>query len=81
MADSADSAELNIAEFKESQTFAESVASCHADHSVALQQLGLVLEEEGYVKWRPDCAGHPRNWSIPRKAFDTSLILLLDLFT
>jgi hypothetical protein len=46
-----------------------------------LEELGLRLVEDGYVKWRPDASAHPRNWTTSRKAFDTGLVLLLDLFT
>ncbi|CZR53513.1 related to MFS multidrug transporter [Phialocephala subalpina] len=45
------------------------------------ESLGLRLIEDGYVKWREDATFHPRNWSTARKAFDVSLVLLLDLFT
>lgn len=45
------------------------------------EQLGLRIVENGYVKWRDDALMHPRNWPVPRKAFDISLVLLLDLFT
>jgi hypothetical protein len=46
-----------------------------------LEELGLRLVDDGYVKWRPDASAHPRNWTSARKAFDTGLVLLLDLFT
>jgi hypothetical protein len=49
--------------------------------ATALNSLGLRLEGFDHVKWRRDAAVHPRNWSTARKTFDTSLILLLDLFT
>lgn len=45
------------------------------------KQLGLRIVENGYVKWRDDALMHPRNWSVSRKAFDITLVLLLDLFT
>jgi hypothetical protein len=46
-----------------------------------LEELGLRLVEDGFVKWRTDASAHPRNWSASRKAFDTGLVLMLDLFT
>lgn len=46
-----------------------------------LESLGLRVVEDGFVKWREDSGFHPRNWSTSRKAFDISLVLLLDLFT
>jgi len=46
-----------------------------------LEELGLRLVEDDYVKWRPDASAHPRNWTATRKFFDTGLVLLLDLFT
>jgi hypothetical protein len=51
------------------------------DLKECLQALGLSLEEDGYVKWRPDAQMHPRNWSVKRKIYDTGLIILLDLVT
>ncbi|RDL32997.1 uncharacterized protein BP5553_08436 [Venustampulla echinocandica] len=51
--------------------------SCRA----TMEELGLRLEEDGYVKWRSDAPAHPRNWGAKRKMFDTMLILILDLFT
>lgn len=55
----------------------------HADPAVAeiLEDLGLMLAVDDYVKWRTDASAHPRNWTSTRKAFDTGLVLLLDLFT
>lgn len=46
-----------------------------------LEELGLRLVEDDYVKWRTDASAHPRNWTATRKTFDTGLVLLLDLFT
>lgn len=46
-----------------------------------IDKLELRMAEDGYLKWKPDASGHPRNWSASRKVFDTSLVLLLDLFT
>jgi len=51
------------------------------EHAQLLEQLGLRFGDDGYVKWRFDCEAHPRNWTLSRKAFDTTLILMLDLFT
>lgn len=56
-------------------------APSNGEYVEELQQLGLKLEDDGFVKWRIDCTAHPRNWCVSRKAFDTGLILLLDLFT
>ena len=56
-------------------------ASSSGEYTEALEQLGLRLEDDGYVKWSKDCVAHPRNWGGSRKAFDTGLILMLDLFT
>jgi hypothetical protein len=44
-------------------------------------RLGLKFVNGDQVKWRSDAKAHPRNWSWKRKAFDTTLVLVLDLFT
>lgn len=46
-----------------------------------IDELGLRLVEDGFVRWKPDATGHPRNWGLWRKAFDSGVILMLDLFT
>lgn len=46
-----------------------------------IKRLGLRLDDDGYIRWRPDSPDHPRNWSAYRKSFDTTLIFTLDLFT
>ena len=56
-------------------------SSSSAEYVEVLEQLGLKLGDDGYVKWKGDCTAHPRNWRASRKAFDTGLILMLDLFT
>ncbi|CAG8412288.1 unnamed protein product [Penicillium salamii] len=48
---------------------------------VLLHQHSLELTPDGkYVRWLRDHPKHPRNWSTPRKAYDLTLICLLDLF-
>ena len=46
-----------------------------------IDDLGLRLVEDDFVKWKPDAAAHPRNWCLWRKSFDSALVLILDLFT
>jgi len=47
----------------------------------AIKRLGLRLDEDGFIRWKSNNPDHPRNWDIYRKAFDTALIFMLDLFT
>jgi hypothetical protein len=63
------------------QTSIEIKQQANPEVAKVLEELGLKLVEDGYVKWRPDASAHPRNWTSSRKAFDTGLVLLLDLFT
>jgi hypothetical protein len=63
------------------QTSIEIEQQANPEVAKVLEELGLKLVEDGYVKWRPDASAHPRNWTSSRKAFDTGLVLLLDLFT
>ncbi|KAL5350604.1 hypothetical protein ACLOAV_004173 [Pseudogymnoascus australis] len=46
-----------------------------------LEKFGLRLEDDGCLNWRADASAHPRNWSVSRRAFDTSVLLALDLYT
>ncbi|RYP71168.1 hypothetical protein DL771_004968 [Monosporascus sp. 5C6A] len=46
-----------------------------------LQDCGLVLNEDGFVRWRNDNPKHPRNWSSSLKAYGTIIILLLEFIT
>lgn len=47
----------------------------------AMRELGLRLENDGCLNWRMDASAHPRNWSVSRRTFDTSILLALDLYT
>lgn len=47
-----------------------------------LRQYGLEFAADGFhIRWAKGNQRHPRNWSIVRKAYDTSLIIFLELFT
>ncbi|KAB8250858.1 subtilisin-like protein [Aspergillus flavus] len=47
-----------------------------------LRQYGLEFATDGFhIRWAKGNQRHPRNWSIVRKAYDTSLIIFLELFT
>ncbi|KAJ5157851.1 uncharacterized protein N7482_008951, partial [Penicillium canariense] len=52
--------------------------------SVTSEQLlhhGLELSSTGYIQWRQDCKDHPRNWSLWRKTYDTSIVMFLEFYT
>ena len=46
-----------------------------------LEEHGLDLAEDGYVRWNPSNPAHPRNWRSGRKAYDTGVIIFLELIT
>lgn len=46
-----------------------------------LKRFGLRLEQDGCLNWHPDASMHPRNWSVSRRIFDTSVLIALDLYT
>lgn len=56
---------------KSDQNWAETVLSEH--------QLEFTPDGE-LVRWRRDNKRHPRNWPLPRRVFDISVIFFLDLF-
>lgn len=47
-----------------------------------LEEYELELTPDGeYVRWSASNRRHPRNWSVPCKIYNCSLITFLDLFT
>ncbi|KAL8934262.1 MAG: hypothetical protein Q9216_005991 [Gyalolechia sp. 2 TL-2023] len=46
-----------------------------------LLRYGLQMSENGAIKWKNGNINHPRNWPWQRKAYDTAVIIFLDLFT
>jgi hypothetical protein len=46
-----------------------------------LAQHGLERLPSGYIQWQKDSIDHPRNWSYPRKLYDTSIIIFLEFYT
>ena len=51
------------------------------DLRAELESHGLELADDGHVKWDRRNPAHPRNWTAGRKAYNTSVILLLELIT
>lgn len=41
----------------------------------------LELSATGHVQWRKDCKDHPRNWSVWRKTYDTSIVMFVEFYT
>lgn len=37
--------------------------------------------DEKHIRWSASNKKHPRNWHMPRKIYDSSLIIFLDFFT
>jgi hypothetical protein len=46
-----------------------------------LSRHGLELSATDHVQWKSDCIDHPRNWSLWRKIYDTSIVMLLEFYT
>lgn len=46
-----------------------------------LDRYGLEIDAAGYIGWRKDSPDHPRNWSVWRKTYDISLVMLFELYT
>ncbi|KAI3544731.1 major facilitator superfamily transporter [Colletotrichum abscissum] len=56
-------------------------AGTYTDENAVLARYGLERRADGFVNWQRDCATHPRNWTTRRKAFDTTVIILFELYT
>jgi hypothetical protein len=48
---------------------------------VNLGSHGLELTEDGHVRWDKKNPAHPRNWTAWRKAYNTIVVLFLELIT
>ena len=46
-----------------------------------LNEHGLALNENGFVRWENGNPKHPRNWSVKAKTYNTVIILLLEFIT
>lgn len=46
-----------------------------------LASYGLERDPGGFIGWRNDSKEHPRNWSTRRKVYNTTLIIVLELYT
>ena len=49
--------------------------------SQQLREHGLILSEDGFVRWDQRNPDHPRNWKRGRKAYDTAVIVFLEFIT
>ena len=51
------------------------------EFSDQLKDHGLVLGDDGYIRWEAQNPDHPRNWKLWRKVYDTGVILFLEFIT
>lgn len=51
------------------------------DFSQQLKEHGLILSQDGFVRWDHRNPTHPRNWGKWRKAYDTAVIVFLEFIT
>ncbi|OBT84330.1 hypothetical protein VE02_07271 [Pseudogymnoascus sp. 03VT05] len=74
---------LGVASDDKSTTTKSTLAEVEVNPELeeTLKKFGLRLESDGCLNWQMDASAHPRNWSVSRRAFDTSVLLALDLYT
>ena len=48
---------------------------------MTLDARGLELSDDGHIHWSKRNPAHPRNWKPGRKAYNTGVILFLELIT
>jgi hypothetical protein len=46
-----------------------------------IKPYGLLLTEEGYIRWDNQNPTHPRNWGASKKIYNSIIILLLEFVT
>ena len=51
------------------------------DERQQLLEYGLERRADGLIYWDSGSKDHPRNWSMWRKVFDTTIIILLEFYT
>ncbi|KAI9162727.1 major facilitator superfamily transporter [Paramyrothecium foliicola] len=58
-----------------------SVTEINEDEASILAAEGLERNADGLIGWQKDSPDHPRNWTIQRKLYALSIIILLELYT
>lgn len=66
---------------QESRSEKKACAVVETDETVTLARYGVERRADGLINWQRDCKTHPRNWSVRRKTFDTTVIILFELYT
>lgn len=51
------------------------------DEVEVLASYGLLRDAHGFIGWGKESKDHPRNWRARRKIYDTTIIILLELYT
>ncbi|GKT83453.1 MFS multidrug transporter [Colletotrichum tofieldiae] len=72
-----------VLEINDSQEFPSEKSTytvVEADETATLAQYGVERRADGLINWQRDCKTHPRNWSTRRKTFDTTVIILFELY-
>ena len=58
------------------------IEPCAEPWQSILDAYGLEYTPDGqYIRWSVSNKKHPRNWNMPQKIYDSSVIIFLDLFT
>lgn len=77
----ADVKALAVAAVSSCAVVEDSKTDTYTDENAILARYGLERRADGFVNWQRDCAMHPRNWTTRRKTFDTTVIILFELYT
>ncbi|CCF47866.1 major facilitator superfamily transporter [Colletotrichum higginsianum] len=72
---------LEIHDSQESSSEKSTFATVETDETAILARYGVERRSDGLINWKRDCKTHPRNWSTRRKMFDTTVIVLFELYT
>ncbi|KAK1981282.1 major facilitator superfamily transporter [Colletotrichum cereale] len=72
---------LCVADYRGVDPERRTYAAVETDETAILAQYGVERRANGVINWQPDCKVHPRNWSTRRKTFDTTVIVLFELYT
>ncbi|TQN65720.1 putative transporter [Colletotrichum shisoi] len=72
---------LEVHDSPESSSEKSTFAIVETDETAILARYGVERRSDGLINWKRDCKTHPRNWSTRRKIFDTTVIVLFELYT
>lgn len=76
-----DAAKNNIIEAGYNTSCGKIDCDVRIDVKTDLDDFGVAISSNGFVRWSDNSPDHPRNWTLARKFYDIGVVATMEFFT